>query len=61
MKLSKYTIAKNCSDLSDVRTGLNEIRKYLDDCYDKKIIPKPTAYIRYNELFKKRDKLMKSE
>jgi|GEM_PF-2206843 len=45
-KLSKYTIAKNCSDIQDVQMGLDELKEYF------KITKKPTdtAYIRFYKL-----------
>jgi hypothetical protein len=45
-KLSAYTIAKNCSDLSDVLAGIEELNKYFE------FMPKPskTSYIRYYKL-----------
>jgi hypothetical protein len=52
-KLSAYTIADNCSDLSDVEYGINEIMDYIRNN------PKPikSAYIRLYKLEQKRDKL----
>ncbi len=44
--LSKYTIAENCSDLTDLHEGEKEIKEYLNYCYDNKIKPCKTAYIR---------------
>ena len=53
MKLSAYTIAKNCSDITDVKDGMTEIREYLDRT--KK--PCNTAYIRLYKLSEKLKKL----
>jgi len=50
MKLSAYTIAKNCSDLADVEAGIDEIKKYFAKCENKGEKPKDTAYIRFAKL-----------
>ena len=50
MKLSPYTIAKNCSDLSDVNAGIEEIRQYFEKCYIKNKTPSNTAYIKFAKL-----------
>ena len=46
MKLSAYTIAKNCSDKNDCQYGISELEKYFKDI--KK--PTNTSYIRYYKL-----------
>jgi hypothetical protein len=56
-KLSAYTIAKNCSDLSDVNAGIEEIKQYFTACELEKKQPTNTAYIRLSKLAAKRDKL----
>lgn len=58
-ELSAYTIAKNCSDLSDVNAGIDELKDYFTAC--EKVGKKPiaTAYIRFAKLGIKRDKLNK--
>jgi len=56
MKLSAYTIAKNCTDITDLRDGIKEIEDY----FSKTTMPKRTksSYIRY---FKLHEKLKKYE
>jgi hypothetical protein len=54
-KLSAYTIAKNCSDISDINAGIKELDQYF--ATTKK--PKDTAYIRYFKLNEKLKKLQK--
>jgi hypothetical protein len=49
MKLSAYTIAKNCTDASDCIYGIDELKAYLNRA--KK--PNKTAYIRYFKLTEK--------
>lgn len=56
-KLSSYTIATNCSDLSDVNAGIEEIRKYFSDCEKEGKKATDRAYIRFAKLATKRDKL----
>lgn len=56
-KLSAYTIAANCSDLSDVNAGIEEIQKYFSDCEKESKKPTDRAYIRLAKLATKRDKL----
>lgn len=60
-ELSAYTIAKHCSDLSDIDAGMKEIEQYFKAC--EKIGKKPTdtAYIRYGKLGEKRNKLQKKQ
>lgn len=55
-KLSAYTIAANCSDLSDVNAGMDELKKYFADCEKENKKPTDTAYIRFSKLAIKRDK-----
>ena len=49
MKLSAYTIAKNCSDKSDCKAGIDEINKYFE------VTQKPikSAYVRFYKLHEK--------
>ena len=56
-KLSAYTIAKNCSDLSDVNVGIEELKKYFAACEKQGKTPTTTSYIRFSKLVIKRDKL----
>ena len=56
-KLSAYTIAANCSDLSDVNAGIDELRKYFYACENANKKPTYTALIRYSKLHMKKDKL----
>lgn len=58
-KLSAYTIASNCTDLSDVEVGIDELKYYISDCRKNGKIPNQTAYTRLSRLEDKRDKLKK--
>jgi hypothetical protein len=58
-RLSPYTIAKNCTDLSDIRIGLKELRDYFDQCYDLKKKPTKLSYKRLIKLYEKQTKLKK--
>jgi len=58
-KLSAYTIAKNCSDLSDVNAGMDELKDYFVACEKVGKKPTATAYIRFSKLAIKRDELNK--
>jgi hypothetical protein len=53
MKLSFYTIAKHCSDITDIKDGIKEITEYLN----KTSKPCKTAYIRLYKLNLKLNKL----
>lgn len=53
--LSAYTIAKNCTDISDCQAGINELDQYFRST--KK--PKDRAYVRYFKLNEKIKKLQK--
>jgi hypothetical protein len=57
MKLSNYTIAKNCTDINDLNEGIKELDKYFKKCHveGKKAIK--TAYSRYSKLIDKKNKL----
>jgi len=50
MKISKYTIASNCSDSSDVKEGIQDIREYFQKCEKDKVVPVQTAYKRLHKL-----------
>ncbi len=52
-KLSSYTVAKNCTDLADIKVGMDELMKYLKT--EKK--PLKTAYLRMHKLELKKKKL----
>lgn len=56
-KLSAYTIAKYCSDITDVEYGLEEMKEYFSACEKERKKPTTTAYIRFSKLAIKRDKL----
>lgn len=56
-KLSAYTIASNCSDLSDINAGLEEMAAHFKACEKAGKTPTSTAYIRYSNLAMKRDEL----
>lgn len=57
--LSSYTIAKNCTDLSDINTGIDELKDYFRSCEKAGKQPTNTALIRYSKLVIKKDKLKK--
>jgi len=61
MNLSPYTIAKNCTDLNDVNTGIEEIKKYFKQCEKNKITPVKTSYGRLFLLMKKKELLTKKK
>lgn len=54
--LSSYTIAKNCTDISDCKEGIKELNRYINSFEDKKKVPS-TAYIRFYKLNEKLKKL----
>ena len=56
-KLSAYTIASNCSDLSDVNAGIDELKSYFTACEKLGKKPTDTAYIRLSKLGAKRDSI----
>jgi hypothetical protein len=58
-ELSAYTIAKNCTDLSDINAGMEELKDYFNACDKAGKKPTSTAYIRFSKLEIKRDKLKK--
>jgi hypothetical protein len=60
-KLSAYTIAKNCCDLSDVNAGIDELHGYLSACRNANIKPATSAYIRLAKLVSKRDRFAGKE
>ena len=53
MKLSAYTIAMNCTDISDCNIGIVELKEYLSKTKN----PIITAYIRFYKLHEKINKL----
>jgi hypothetical protein len=56
--LSPYTIAKYCSDLRDIETGMNELRTYIGQFERAKDVPQ-SALIRLYKLKQKQDAMMK--
>lgn len=57
MKLSPYTIASNCTDLTDIQDAINEINDYFKHRnIIKKKIPN-FVYIRYYKLSEKMKKM----
>lgn len=56
-KLSAYTIASNCTDISDIDSGINELKQYFSACEKDKKKPSNTAHVRLSKLSLKRDKL----
>jgi hypothetical protein len=57
MKLSKYTIAKNCTDINDLKEGKNELNIYFKKCHIEGKKATKTAYTRYSKLVEKEIKL----
>lgn len=57
MKLSPYTIAKNCTDISDVNVGITELKAYFSKCERDGIAPLITANKRMARLYEKLAKL----
>ncbi len=57
MKLSAYTIAKNCSDIADVTAGIEEVNAYLQKAHEQKL-PTSLAQMRLAKLVDKREKLI---
>jgi hypothetical protein len=57
--LSSYTTAKNCTDLTMCKYGIDEIKEYMDykEKQGQKIPAK--AYIKFYQLKKKEEKLRK--
>jgi hypothetical protein len=58
-RLSPYTIAKNCTDLDDIKEGLKELREYFDECNYLGKKPTDMSYKRLIKLYEKQDKLKK--
>lgn len=58
-KLSAYTIAANCTDLSDIQQGMKEISDYLDACNKHKVKAVASAYTRFASLSAKMETLLK--
>lgn len=56
MKLSIYTYAKNCKNISEIQEGISEIYKYIER---KRIENKPIPHYYYSRLKKLEDKLSK--
>jgi len=50
-KFSAYTIAKNCSDKTDIECGIKEIQEYFDRTPMNKRTN--TSYIRFYQLHEK--------
>jgi len=57
--LSFYTIAKNCTDLSDLKAGLDEIKEYFRFCEKTNKKPLQIAYTRLAKLEWKKSKITK--
>lgn len=51
--LSGYTIAGNCTDITDCKDGIDELIEYMDYCYSINAKVPTTAYKRYNKLVEK--------
>jgi hypothetical protein len=54
MKLSSYTIAKNCTDKTDLNNGIEEIKEYFKKCSKEGKKPVQTAYLRLAKLIEKK-------
>lgn len=52
-QLSVYTIAANCTDLSDIACGIDEMKAY----FSKVAKPTATALVRFAKLHAKLEKL----
>lgn len=50
MKLSAYTIAKNCTDLNDLHAGYEELRYYFRICDKQNKKPTQTSLIRFSNI-----------
>jgi hypothetical protein len=59
MKLSPYTVAKNCTDLADIQVGIKEVTQYLIKAHWDIKLPKTLAYIRLAKLYKKKEVINK--
>lgn len=57
-KLSAYTVAANCSDLSDINAGMEEMKQYFESCRIENKKPTNRAYIRFSKLAIKKDKFL---
>lgn len=55
-KLSAYTIAKNCTDLTDVLAGIEELNQYFRQCDNQKKKIPVSAYIRLFKLTEAQNK-----
>lgn len=53
-KFSAYTIAKNCSDKTDILAGIKEIQDYFDKTPSNKRTN--TSYVRFYKLYEKLNK-----
>ena len=56
-ELSAYTIAGNCTDLSDINAGMDELKDYFTACEKAGKKPTTIAYIRFSNLSIKKNKL----
>ena len=58
-ELSAYTVAKNCTDLTDVMDGISEMKEHFKACEKSNKKPTARAYIRLAKLEAKRQQLSK--
>ena len=56
-RLSSYTIAQNCTDLTDIQFGLDLIKEYFRYCEKTNKKPLQTAYTRLAKLEWKKNKI----
>lgn len=59
--LSAYTIASNCTDLTDIECGIEEIEDKLQSYFSSDKKAPYYFYVRLKKLREKRDKLLKKE
>lgn len=59
MKLSAYTKASNCTDLADIKVGIEEIQNYIYQCETVNKKPIKSAYIRLWKLSEKEKQFKK--
>lgn len=57
--LSAYTMAKNCTDVSDCVAGINELTKFIEIYHSENLYVPATVYKRFAALWYKREKLAK--
>jgi hypothetical protein len=56
MRLSSYTIASKCADISDIDSGILELRRILDNAASRSKLP-GYVFARYDKLCLKKERL----